>query len=183
MMKHNTLEMEKARKEAIHILDTNPECTENDFKHIRPIIENDEINIRPLTTKAFSTSANVNISPSSALVYSLRNTDGTFKVGTITDLSFQLGLTYNQTYGICNGMSQMFDYKTNIIDVIPSVYGYNSCVVLLKGVLIENITYGEACVKYNIHTSDLWEVMVTGQPHKGFTFECGGSLNDTKIHI
>lgn len=179
-MKPHAEIMKQARQECIKILNSNPECTERDFDQFRPVLNNNDIVVRPLTTKPLYTSQELNTADKMALIYSLVDEEGIIRVGSIPDLANQLNVSYNLIYNTTRGMSSKRNLKTNLIDFVPILFTCKQILIYdfdkpIYHTLTEPeiLSYGETCVKYNIHTSDLWELIDNGQLYKNKYFALG----------
>ena len=175
-MKANALIMKMARLSAIKIL-KNPECTESDFKMIRQYLDNDDINVRKLSLKPLKDKPVLTTGFGNIIIYSCVNSQGQLYVGSISDLAYQLNLSYNTMYNaISNNQPTKLDLTCNMIDIIPISYANKKVLVLNKdNEVIASYTYGEACVLFNIHTSDLWELVEGEQCYNGYYFQKGES--------
>lgn len=179
-MKAHSEKMKEVRKECIKILDNNPNCTSRDFRHLRPWLNNNDITVRPLTTNEIYVSQPMRSVDKLIQVYSCVDENGIIRVGSIPDLAYQLDVSYNLLYNTSRGISAKNKLKVNLIDYVPLVYTCSEIYVYEHGQSLfdmldsmEKMTYGEACVKYNIHTSDLWELIDNDQTYQNRQFMLG----------
>lgn len=173
-MKHNAQIMRQARLEAIRILD-NPKCTEGDFKHVRPLLNDNTIKVRALDLRPLI--CEDKLGGLQVYVYHCLNKEtGYSYVGTISDIASQMGVTYNRLYNtMSDTQPTTLDIEFYPIDVIPSYYNKVSVIVFDdKNHVMFDGSYGTVCKLLNIHTSDLWELIENNQHYKHFRFEVGG---------
>lgn len=172
-MKPNETAMRISRKAAIRILDTKPDCTEDDFKDIRKLLDDDTVPLRSFNPEQCP---EVNCSSYTNL-YELKNIyDGKITRGSLQECAKKLGVSYTVVYHAVNGLQSSLRVTAICIDVVPTEFATYEVECYAKDTLLETMTYVEACEKFNIHTSVLWCLIDTEQDIDGVTFKKGGRL-------
>lgn len=178
-MKENAKEMERARLEAIKILDNNPNCTEKDFHHIRHIIDNDTIEIFSFDPKPFKLTKVLNSEVTLYKIYDLKTKRDLY--GSTSELAEKLGLTYAMVYNGVSGLHSRLKCDSMVIDVIPKMYGNSKVKVYELNNQLDKVfkfedTYCAICKMFDIDTSCLWQMIENEQIFCDHKFELGDRL-------
>lgn len=172
-MKPNSTAMRIARKAAIKILDSNPNCTDEHFKDIRHLLDDDTVPLRSFNPEPC---CEVNWSSYTNL-YQIKNIY-THEItrGSLQEIAKKLGVSYTVAYHAVKGLQSSIRATAVCIDVIPTEFATHHVECYANETLLDTMTYVEACEKFNIHTSTLWCLIGTDQDVDGVTFKKGGRI-------